>query len=208
MPNRLMLKIVLVTACFGAAAPAFAAGDVERGKTLSYTCLGCHGIEDYKNVYPTYSVPELVGQHPEYLVAALKEYKSGERSHMTMHEQATPLSDEDMLDIASYFAGSVLKPGASAVGTPPQKVAQLCVACHGTDGVGIGGTYPTLAGQHADYLLRALQEYQRGDRKNAVMATFVTTLSQDDLILIAQYYSKQTPPLRTVARRSSFLSPN
>jgi cytochrome c553 len=207
VPNRLMLNIVLVTACFGAAA-AFAAGDVERGKTLSYTCLGCHGIEEYKNVYPTYSVPELVGQHPDYLVAALKEYKSGERSHVTMHEQATSLSDEDMLDIASYFAGSVLKPGASAVGTPPQKVAQLCVACHGKDGVGISGAYPTLAGQHADYLLRALQEYQRGDRKNAVMATFVTTLSQGDLELIAQYYSKQSPPLRTVARRSSFLSPN
>jgi cytochrome c553 len=203
-----MLKIVLVTACFGAAATALAADDVERGKTLSYTCLGCHGIEEYKNVYPTYSVPELVGQHPEYLVAALKEYKSGERSHVTMHEQATPLSDEDMQDIASYFAGSVLKPGASVVGTPPQKVAQLCVACHGKDGVGISGAYPTLAGQHADYLLRALQEYQRGDRKNAVMATFVTSLSQADLELIAEYYSKQTPPLHTVARRSSFLSPN
>jgi cytochrome c553 len=203
-----MLKIVLVTACFGAAATALAADDVERGKTLSYTCLGCHGIEEYKNVYPTYSVPELVGQHPEYLVAALKEYKSGERSHVTMHEQATPLSDEDMQDIAGYFAGSVLKPGASVVGTPPQKVAQLCVACHGKDGVGISGAYPTLAGQHADYLLRALQEYQRGDRKNAVMATFVTSLSQADLELIAEYYSKQTPPLHTVARRSSFLSPN
>jgi cytochrome c553 len=130
-----MLKIVLVTACFGAAAAASAAGDLERVKTLSYTCLGCHGIEEYKNVYPTYSVPELVGQHPEYLLAALKEYKSGERSHVTMHEQATSLSDEDMLDIASYFAGSVLKPGASAVGTPPQMVAQLCVACHGMVGV-------------------------------------------------------------------------
>jgi cytochrome c553 len=203
-----MLKIVFVTACLGAAATAFAADDIERGKTLSYTCLGCHGIEEYKNVYPTYSVPELVGQHPEYLVAALKEYKSGERSHVTMHEQATPLSDEDMQDIASYFAGSVLKPGASVVGAPPQKVAQLCVACHGKDGVGISGAYPTLAGQHADYLLRALQEYQRGDRKNAVMATFVTSLSQADLELIAEYYSKQTPPLHTVARRSSFLSPN
>jgi cytochrome c553 len=208
VPNRLMLKIVFVTACLGAAATAFAADDVERGKTLSYTCLGCHGIEEYKNVYPTYSVPQLVGQHPEYLVAALKEYKSGERSHVTMHEQATPLSDEDMQDIASYFAGSVLKPGASVVGAPPQKVAQLCVACHGKDGVGISGAYPTLAGQHADYLLRALQEYQRGDRKNAVMATFVTSLSQADLELIAEYYSKQTPPLHTVARRSSFLSPN
>jgi len=208
VPNRLMLKIVFVTACLGAAATAFAADDIERGKTLSYTCLGCHGIEEYKNVYPTYSVPELVGQHPEYLVAALKEYKSGERSHVTMHEQATPLSDEDMQDIASYFAGSVLKPGASVVGAPPQKVAQLCVACHGKDGVGISGAYPTLAGQHADYLLRALLEYQRGDRKNAVMATFVTSLSQADLELIAEYYSKQTPPLHTVARRSSFLSPN
>ena len=203
-----MLKILLTIACLGACVSARAAGDVERGKALSYTCLGCHGIEDYKNVYPTYSVPELSGQHPEYIVAALKEYKSGERSHATMHEQATALSDQDMQDIASYFASSTLKGGAAPVGTAPAKVAQLCVACHGKEGVGITGDYPTLAGQHADYLARALEEYQRGDRKNAIMPNFVAGLSAADIETIAAYYSKQTPPLHTLPRRATFLSPN
>ncbi len=68
------------------------AGDAKRGHDLSYTCMGCHAIPNYKNVYPTYSVPKLRGQRPEYLVAALKAYKSGERSHGTMHSQAS--SDE------------------------------------------------------------------------------------------------------------------
>ena len=85
--------------------PGSAAGDAARGKVLSYTCLGCHGIENYKNAYPTYSVPGLAGQHAEYIVAALKEYSSGERSHATMHVQAASLSDQDMEDIAAYFSG-------------------------------------------------------------------------------------------------------
>ena len=100
----------------GTAAPAFAAGDAANGKVLSYTCLGCHGIEDYKNVYPTYSVPELYGQHASYLIAALKEYRSGERSHATMHMQAASLSDQDIEDIAAYFAGPELKPSKPTVG--------------------------------------------------------------------------------------------
>jgi cytochrome c553 len=202
-----MFKLLLTIACLGACVSAHAAGDVERGKTLSYTCLGCHGIDDYKNVYPTYSVPELAGQHPEYIVAALKEYKSGERSHLTMHQQATSLSDQDMEDIASYFATGVVKAGGTPVGTAPDKVAQLCSACHGKDGVGITGAYPTLSGQHGDYLQRALEEYQRGDRKNDVMPNFMRGLTQDDMAAIAAYYAKQSPPLRTLPRRLSILSP-
>jgi len=204
----LMFKTLLTIACLCASVSAYAAGDVERGKALSYTCLGCHGIEDYKNVYPTYSVPELAGQHPEYIIAALKEYRSGERSHATMHEQASSLSDQDIEDIASFFASSALKSGGTPVGTPPEKVAQLCSSCHGKDGVGILGNYPTLAGQHADYLARALEEYQRGDRKNAIMPNFVAGLSSDEIAAIAAYYSKQTPPLHTLPRRLSLLSPN
>jgi cytochrome c553 len=204
--SRVALKALLMLMALAAGAPAFAAGDAARGKLLSYTCLGCHGIDDYKNVYPTYSVPKLVGQQPEYLVAALKEYKSGERSHATMHAQASSLSDQDMQDIASYFAGTPLKPGASTVGTAPAKVAQLCVACHGKDGVGISGDYPTVSGQHADYLARALEEYKKGDRKNPVMPTFMASLSTADIDQIADYYSRQTPALRTVTRRTSFLS--
>jgi cytochrome c553 len=71
------------------AAPAEApaappAGDPVRGKAISYTCLGCHGIPNYKNAFPSYSVPKLEGQHAEYMVTALQAYRSGERSHITM----------------------------------------------------------------------------------------------------------------------------
>src|SRR5579863_361649 len=165
MSSRLVLPALFASLTLGIFTPAHGAGDPARGKELSYTCLGCHGIPDYKNVYPTYSVPELLGQHPGYIVAALKEYKNGERSHATMHEQATSLSDQDMLDIAAYFGADALKPSAAPVGTAPAKVA-LCGSCHGQNGVGITDDYPTLAGQHADYLERALHEYAHGDRKN------------------------------------------
>jgi cytochrome c553 len=203
---RRALAVLITTVALGAGGAAYAAGDAGRGKELSYTCLGCHGIENYKNVYPTYSVPELVGQHPEYLIAALKEYRAGERSHATMHQQAASLSDQDIEDIAVYFAGPVLKSGAATVGTAPPKVAQLCVACHGKDGVGIMGDYPTLAGQHADYIARALQEYKKGDRKNAVMPSFMSGVTEAEVQEIAEYYSKQTPALKTEPRRLSILS--
>jgi cytochrome c553 len=190
----------------GAAVQVQAAGNAESGKRLAYTCLGCHGIESYKNVYPTYSVPRLVGQHPDYIVAALKAYKSKERSHGTMVAQASSLSDQDMEDIAAYLAGATLQSQASSSGTAPAKVTELCVACHGKDGVGISAQYPTLAGQHADYLERALHEYKNGARKNAVMAPFVSTLSDADLAQIAAYYAQQKPALQTKARRNFWFS--
>ena len=90
---------------FAATAPAYAAeGDAEAGKIKAETCMGCHGIPGYKNVYPTYTVPRVGGQHPEYIVAALKAYKMGQRSHKTMQAQAASLSEQDMADIAAYFA--------------------------------------------------------------------------------------------------------
>jgi cytochrome c553 len=64
------------------------------------------------------------------------------------------------------------------------------------------GEYPTLAGQHADYLARSLVEYQKGDRKNAIMQSFVTQLSAADITAIANYYGAQRPELQTVLRRS------
>jgi cytochrome c553 len=180
-----------------------AAADAEHGKVLGYTCLGCHGIANYKNVYPTYNVPELNGQHPEYLMAALKEYRAKERSHATMAAQGGSLSDDQIADVATYLAGpDTLKVGAAPVGKPPEKVASLCVACHGLDGIGVTADYPTLSGQHEDYLAQALKEYRKGDRKNAVMATFVTQLSDADIEQIAAYYAAQRPALTTVARRT------
>jgi cytochrome c553 len=181
-----------------------AAGDRERGEALSYTCLGCHGVPNYRNAYPNYSVPKLAGQHPEYLVVALQAYRSGERSHATMHSQAASLSDRDMADIAAFFAGDRVKPGQHE-GKPPE-VAQTCVACHGQDGVGITSLYPTIAGQHADYLARALVDYKKGGRKNPIMAGFAGQLSADDIEALAEYYAGQEPALGTIDKAASRFS--
>ena len=82
-----------------------APGDAKRGKEMSYTRRGCHGIDGYKNAYPDYSVPKLQGQHAEYLATALHGYRDGDRAHLTMHSEASTLSEQDIADIAVYFAG-------------------------------------------------------------------------------------------------------
>lgn len=94
--------LALVAAC-ALPAGAFAAGDAAAGKSKAFTCMGCHGIPDYNNVYPTYHVPKLGGQHAQYIVAALQEYAKGQREHGTMHAQASTLSEQDMQDIAAFF---------------------------------------------------------------------------------------------------------
>ena len=103
-----MRKFTLPAILAGSAVVCFMspalAGDVEAGKIKSYTCTGCHGIPGYKNVYPTYHVPKIGGQNVAYLEAALKAYRAGERDHGTMDLQAQSLSDEDIADIAAYFA--------------------------------------------------------------------------------------------------------
>jgi cytochrome c553 len=82
---------------------AHAAGDAAKGKVAAYACIGCHGIPNYTTNYPTYRVPQVAGQHAAYIVQALQEYKSGDRTHKTMHAQASSLSDQQMQDIAAYF---------------------------------------------------------------------------------------------------------
>ena len=182
-------------------------GNAERGARLGYTCLGCHGIPNYKNVAPVYRVPKLAGQTPEYIVIALQGYKNQERGHATMHAQAISMSDQDMADIAVYLSGTPVKsnPAAKPVGAAPEQVAGICASCHGTDGVGITPQYPTLAGQHADYLERALHDYKRGGRKNPIMAGFVGTLTNADIKALADYYGSQ-PGLSTPKKRTTRLS--
>jgi cytochrome c553 len=179
-------------------------GDPKRGREISYTCLGCHGVDGYKNAYPMYSVPKLEGQHPEYLFAALQGYKSGDRAHITMHSQASELSEQDMADVAAYFAGKPLTPSGKSGLTLPQ-AAQLCASCHGADGVAVAPMYPSLAGQHEDYLVRALDEYRKGGRKNPVMTGFAQNLKDIDVAMIAAYYARQTPGLKTEPRPQTVL---
>jgi cytochrome c553 len=180
---------------------AEAAGDAARGKNLGYTCLGCHGIENYKNVYPTFAVPRLRGQQTEYLVAALQGYKKGERSHGTMHAHAASLSEQDMEDVAAYLAGDQSKPAAAPpVGKAPA-AAQLCQSCHGTNGEGAKGLGPIIAGQHADYLEHALLSYKSGARKNALMSTVIPQLKAEDYEALARYFAHQQPLLKTVPKK-------
>ena len=84
---------------------AFAEGDAEQGAVIGETCLGCHGIGSYTNVYPTYKVPKLGGQHAEYIDAALKAYRDGDRSHPTMEAQSSRLTDQQIADISAYLSG-------------------------------------------------------------------------------------------------------
>ena len=80
-------------------------GDAKAGSQLIQRCQGCHGIEGWRTAYPeVYSVPRIGGQHPTYLVSALKAYKSGERKHPSMRSIAVSLSDKDMADLAAYYA--------------------------------------------------------------------------------------------------------
>jgi cytochrome c553 len=81
-----------------------AEGNVEAGRKAAETCIGCHGVEGYFNVYPSYHVPKIGGQQAGYIAAALKAYRSGERKHKTMQANANNLTDEVIADIAAYFA--------------------------------------------------------------------------------------------------------
>ncbi len=171
------------------------AGDAARGAQIGYTCYGCHGIADYRNAYPNYHVPKIGGQHAAYLSAALGEYRAGARPHPTMKGQASSLSEQDARDLAAYFAtANPVKSGGKASGTPPA-AAMTCIACHGTDGVGITADYPTLAGQQPDYIEQALAAYRKGTRQNAVMNGMAAQLKDEDIAALAEYFSQQTPAL-------------
>lgn len=204
IPVVVSLTLLALGASLAQAQTPALAGDAKRGQVLAYTCNGCHAIPNYKNVYPTYSVPKLRGQRPEYLVAALKAYKSGERSHGTMHSQAVSMNDQDMADVAVYLAGNdVLTKSANDVpATARPKASEVCLACHGTNGVGITADYPTISGQHRDYLQRALTDYKRGGRKNAIMAGMAATLTAEDIEQLAAYYAGQKPALETLKVRN------
>lgn len=202
--SKFLVALFWIVACSLPSAYAQSAGNAERGAKLAYTCLGCHGIPNYRNPNPHYRVPKLRGQHPEYLVLALQAYQSGERSHATMHANASGWKDQDLADMAAFLAGPAVAPaaGSKPVGKAPE-AAQTCVACHGVDGIGITPQYPTLAGQHADYLERALTDYKKGGRKNAIMAGFAGALSAADIRALAAYYSAQRPGLETSKRPSA-----
>lgn len=194
-PLYLLLFAAFATVALFAFRTVDAAGDSARGALVFETCLGCHGIENYKNVYPTYAVPRLAGQSAQYVVDALNAYASGQRAHPTMHAQAATLTDEDKQDIGAYLESLGGEIGGDS-GEPPTQAA-TCLACHGPDGVGTAPNFPTLAGQHEDYLVHALSQYKSQARQNAIMAGFAAQLSAEDMEALAAWYAAK-PGLETV----------
>jgi len=171
--------------------PAFAAGDATTGETLGYTCLGCHGVEGYRNAYPSYLVPKLGGQKAAYLVVAIKGYREGTRAHPTMTAQASSLTEQQIEDIAAYLASvSAETVEAGGSNAPSLEETATCIACHGQNGISLSPSWPTLAGQHEDYLEHALNQYRDGTRKDPVMAPLVAALTDEDVELLARYYSR------------------
>ena len=121
MPNRLLAAALAVFACGALAQPKPPADKAPKAdeskpattnkrlgvKNAHAMCIGCHGIPGYKTAYPSvYHVPKIAGQQPAYIVAALKAYKSGERSHPSMRGIATSLSDEEMKELAEFYGGA------------------------------------------------------------------------------------------------------
>jgi cytochrome c553 len=180
--------------CMAVVAIAHAEGDANHGKVVAYTCHGCHGIENYKNAYPTYSVPKVGSQNANYILAALKGYASGERVHPTMTAHASSLTDAQRADIAAFFANQPVRATGAPVGATPAAAA-VCAACHGADGISTTNDYPNLAGQHQDYLEHALHDYKSGKRKNGVMAGIIATVNEKDIPALAHFFASQKPAL-------------
>jgi cytochrome c553 len=180
--------LLLTTVLF--ARPAVADADVEVGKQIAYSCLGCHGIDGYRNAYPSYRVPKLGGQKTPYLEIAIKGYREGARSHPTMTGQASSLTDQDIGNVAAYLAsigGDTVAAGGSTNASFGK--AQVCTVCHGQNGVSVNPLWPTLAGQHEDYLLQALSGYRDGSRNEPVMSAQAALIAEEDVALLAKYFA-------------------
>jgi len=186
-----------------AAAPA---GDVAAGKALAEkTCKSCHGL-DGKGAGP--AIPHLAAQRERSLVASLKEYKEGKRTHSGLRDIVAKMSDADIRNIAAYYAAQPPVAIAAALdiahSTPYEqgkKLAQACAKCHGADGNATARGTPSLAGQQPAYLIAAIHEYHRGDRAKGLMKSTMGDSDRLELESLAAYYSAQTPVQRPVPAR-------
>ena len=112
IPSYLMAAAALLPLAVAAQTPP-APGDPNKGRQKVAMCQGCHGIPGWRTAVPeVYRVPKLSGQNPQYIVAALKQYKSGDRGHPSMKAIAASLTDDDMANLAAYYAQEPLTTAA------------------------------------------------------------------------------------------------
>jgi cytochrome c553 len=163
----------------------------------STVCAACHGADG--NSVITLN-PKLAGQHPEYLVKQLTEFKSGKRANAVMSGMAAMLSDEDMKGVAKYFASQNIvlgKAQSNGVGSLGEKIYRggiaannvpACAGCHGANGAGLPKQFPRLSGQHADYTLAQLRTFRTGERANAPMMMAISSkMSDAEMAAVADY---------------------
>jgi cytochrome c553 len=176
-----------------------AAGDPVRGQGLSQGCAACHG-SDGNSVNPEW--PKIAGQHASYIHKQLMDYKSGRRENALMAAQVANLSEQDMWDLAAFYAQQQINPGTADEsvaergeriyrgGIPAAGVA-ACMACHGATGRGNpAAMFPLVAGQHARYnsdQLRYFRSAQRANDNGRMMRNLASRLSDADIEAVSQY---------------------
>jgi cytochrome c553 len=211
-----LLSSIVALAAFAAAGAQ--AQDVkaspEAGQKKAAMCIGCHNIPGYQASFPEiHKVPMISGQGAKYIASALNAYKKGERKHPTMRSIAGSLTDQDIADLAAFYEqqGKTAPVAAQtqAMPQPSPEVAKLlqqgnCNSCHGANySTPIDGTYPKIAGQHADYLFVALKAYKAANnpnvgRGNAIMAGMAQPFTAAQLKQIANYLASLPTDLHTV----------
>jgi len=187
-----------------AAAELPARGDPARGQNVANKiCAACHGRDGNS---PTPANPKLAGQVPEYLRKQLTDFKSSagkaERTNPIMGGMVANLSDENMQDVAAYYASQRTKVGVAKNkdtlalgrriwrGGDASKGLPACAACHGATGAGLPSQYPRLAGQYAEYSEAQLKAFRSGDRKNdanRVMQTIASRMSDQEIAAVSDY---------------------
>lgn len=197
--NKWLISIPVALAMASGAAQA--AGSAEAGKAKSAVCMACHGPDGNSPANPLW--PKLSGQHAAYLVKQMHDLKKGElRKDPTMAPMLAPLADQDMEDLAAYFSSQTRNSGVAAAdkasageklfrgGNPTTGVA-ACMACHGPDGMGNPTAgFPTVAGQHAPYVEKAIKDFRSGARQNDMnnmMRDVAAKMTDAEIAAVAQY---------------------
>jgi cytochrome c553 len=203
----------LIAALTMLAASLAQAQDAAAGEVKAAMCIGCHGIVGYQASFPeVHKVPMISGQNAKFLEASLQAYKKGDRKHPTMRAIAASLTDKDMADLAAFYEkhgkSASAVPDAPAIAASAEVAALLtkgaCASCHGANfNKPIDGSYPKIAGQHADYLFVSLKSYQIKDkatlgRSNAIMAGQVAQFKPAELKAMAKYLSSLPGDLQVV----------
>jgi cytochrome c553 len=199
LPEMKQLLLIASIAGLSMLTTALAAGDAAAGKAKAVTCAACHGPDGNS---PAPAFPKIAGQHAGYLAKQLQEFKSGERKDATMNGMAAPLSEQDMLDLAAFYASQTGSVGQAAedkvelgqtiyrAGNAATGVS-ACAACHGPAGAGnpMAG-FPNLGGQHADYTATQLKNFRTAVRANdagSMMRNIAKKMTDAEIDAVAQY---------------------